>query len=94
MLRGEGLDQRPARAAGAPRAPRHLRQELEGALRRAQVAEGEAEIGVDDADQRQARKVVALGDELRADDDVDLALRDRGELLAQAAARRRSCRST
>ena len=45
----------------------------------------EAEIGVHHADQRQAGKIVALGDELRADDDVHLAARDRLEL-------RRGCR--
>jgi len=36
---------------------------------------GEADVGVDDADQRQQRKVVALGDELRADDEVVVAAR-------------------
>ena len=42
----------------------------------------QAEIGIDHADQRQAGKVVALGDELRADDDVHLAAGDRVELGA------------
>ena len=83
VLRREGLDQCPARAAGASRASGHLRQELERPLRRAHVAEGEAEVAVDDADQRQERKIVALGDELGADDDVDLAFLDRRQFLAQ-----------
>ena len=44
----------------------------------------EPEIGVDDADQVELREMVALGHELRADDDVEAALRDVVELLAQA----------
>ena len=43
----------------------------------------EAEIGVDHPDQRQAREMVALGDELGADEDVDLAALDRRDLGAQ-----------
>ena len=54
----------------------------------------EAEVAVDHTDQRQPWKVVALGDELGADDDVDLALGDGRELVAQPSARRRSCRWT
>ena len=42
--------------------------------RRAQVAAAQAEIGVDHADQGQLREVVALGGDLGADQDVDLAL--------------------
>ena len=61
-----------------------LMQELERALGRARIAVGEAEIGVDDADQIELREMVALGDELRADDDVEAALGDVVELLAQA----------
>ncbi len=40
----------------------------------------EADIGIDDADERQQRKIMALGDELRADDDIAGALRDGIEL--------------
>ena len=36
----------------------------------------EAEVAVDHADRREIRKVVAFGDDLRADDDVGLALLD------------------
>ena len=67
-------------AARAPGAAGDLGQELEGALGRAHVAEGEAEIGVDHADQGEIGEIVPLGDELGADDDVDLALGDRRKL--------------
>src|SRR3546814_10570845 len=40
---------------------------------RAQVAAFEAQIGVDHADQRQVGEMIAFGDELGADDDVDVA---------------------
>ena len=52
-------------------------QQLEGALGGARVAVAEAEIGVDNADQIELGKMVALGDELRADDDVEAALAPR-----------------
>ncbi len=45
---------------------------------------GESQIGVDHADQLEEGKVVALGNELGADDDIDLALGDRGQLQPQA----------
>ena len=61
----------------------HLMQQLEGALGGARIAVAEAEIGIDDADQIELREMMALGDELRADDDVEAALRDVVELLAQ-----------
>ena len=70
------LDDRFARALAAPGAPRHLGQELKRALRRPKVGEAETDIRGHDADQRDARKVVALGDHLRADEDVDLARRE------------------
>ena len=62
----------------------HLMQELEGALGGARIAVAQAEIGVDDADQIEHREVMALGDELRADDDVEFARGDVGEFLAHA----------
>ena len=78
-----GLQQAEALLAGAPGPAGHLAQQLEGALGGARIAIGEAEIGVDHADQRHVREIVALGDELRADDDVGLALGDRLELEPQ-----------
>src|SRR3546814_8685534 len=54
-------------------ASRYLHDLVEGALCRAQVAAFEAQIGVDHADQRQVGEMIAFGDELGADDDVDVA---------------------
>ncbi len=68
-------------AAGAPD---HLVQELEGALGGARIAVGKAEVGVDDADEVEFRKMVSLGHELRADDDVETSVRHVVELFAQA----------
>ena len=70
----------PLLAAGAAD---HLMQQLERALGGARIAVGKAEIGIDDADQIELGKMVALGDKLRADDDVEAALRHVVELLPQ-----------
>ena len=56
MLRQEGLQQHPARRLGAAGAAGDLVQQLEGALGRAQIAAGQAEIGIDHADQGQIGK--------------------------------------
>ena len=69
----ERLDDRLAGALAAPGAAGHLRQQLKRALAGAEVGQPEPDVGRDDADQRDARKVVALGDHLRADEDVELA---------------------
>ena len=84
MLRLPGLQQRMARLVAAPRASGRLTKKLERALGRARIGVGETDVGVDDADERQKRKVVPLGDELRADDEVVGAARRRIELAAQS----------
>jgi hypothetical protein len=78
-----GLHERPTRPVAAPRPAGHLLEQLKGALRGARIARSKADVRVEHADQRHPRKVVALGDELRADHDVDLTRRNRGELRAQ-----------
>ena len=70
----ERLDDRFARLLAAAGAAGDLRQQLKRPLRRAEVGQAEADVGRHDADQRDARKVVALGDHLRADEHVDLAV--------------------
>ena len=50
---------------------------------------GKAEIGIDHANQCQARKVMPLGHELRADDDIDLSVLDLAQGLAEIADARR-----
>ena len=93
MLGHIGLD-RPRPGCVAAGAAGHLIEKLEGALGGAQVAVREAEIGVDHADQRQLREVVALGDELGADDDIDLAVLDRARSGLAAIAAAGDSRST
>ena len=77
----------PGRSA-APGAARDLGQELERALGGAEVGKAEPDVGVDHADQRHAREVVALGDHLRAHQDVGLARLEGGEHAAATAPRR------
>ena len=84
MLGLVGLQIAAADTGIAPGAPDHLMQQLEGALGGARIAVGETEIGVDDADQVELREVMAFGDQLRADDDVEAALRHVVQFLAQA----------
>ena len=67
------LQQAAADAFAATGAAEHLMQQLEGALGGARVAVVEAEISIDHTDQVEHREVMALGDELRADDDVEAA---------------------
>ena len=75
------LDEDAARLVAAAGAAGDLADLLEGALGRAQVAAGQAQVRVDHADQGEVGEMIALGDELGADDDVDLArLHPRDEL--------------
>src|SRR4029078_5483707 len=83
MLGHIGLDQAVAFDRLAPGAPSHLAQQLEGALRSARVRLRETEVGIDHADQSKPREVMALSDELGADDDIDLARLDLTQGLTQ-----------
>ena len=80
------------RLLAAPGAPGDLHDLLEGALGRAQIAAVEPEIGIDHADQRQVGEVIALGHQLRADDDVDLARLHPADELRGLGRATRSCR--
>jgi hypothetical protein len=70
VIRIDGLHQDDARRLAASGASGGLRQQLKGALGRAKIRQPQADIGVHDADQRHVRNVVALGDHLRADQNV------------------------
>ena len=83
MVRLPGLQKRVARLVVAPRAAGRLAQKLERALGRARIGVGETDVGVDNADKGQKRKVMPFGDELRADDEVVGAARRCIELAAQ-----------
>src|SRR5438128_10873211 len=78
------LQEAHAAALLAPGAADYLVQQLEGALGSARSAIGGTEVGIDDADQIELREMMALGDKLRPDHDVDEALLDLGKLLAHA----------
>ena len=80
---GGGGYPRAAGRVAAPRAPDDLIEQLERALRRARVPRGEADVRVDHADQRETRELVPLGDELGADDHVDVAAFDRLDLASE-----------
>ena len=66
----EALHDDHALEVAAARAAGDLGEELEGAFGGAEVRQLQREIGVDDAHQRHAREVEALGDHLRAEEHV------------------------
>ena len=70
MLRGVGLQERPARPVAPSRPAAGLGQELVGALGGPQIPTAQAEVGVHHPHQGQARKIVALGRGLGGDQDV------------------------
>ena len=75
---GEGLEEDLAWGFGAAGAAGDLVVELDGSFGGAEVAAGEAEVGVDHADEGEVGEVPAFGDDLGADDEVDLAGLDAG----------------
>ncbi len=62
---------------------RHLIEQLECPLCRARIAIGEAKIGIDNADQRHAGKIVPLGHQLRANDNIGVTLGNRLQFQPQ-----------
>ena len=82
-----GLDEDMARLFAAPGAPGDLHDLLEGAFGRAQVAALQPQVRIDHADQGQVREMIALGDELGADDDVDVPSLDRLHEIGGAGGR-------
>ncbi len=82
-FRRVGLDDGAAGLVGAACPARDLQQELEGALACTQVSAAQAGVGVDHAYQRQRGEVVTLGNDLRADEDIDLAALHAGDQFAQ-----------
>jgi fructose-1,6-bisphosphatase II len=73
VIRVPRLHNHPPRRVAAAGAPRHLDEELEGALARPEVGDAQRGVRVDDADDGHSGQVVALRDHLRPDEDVDLA---------------------
>src|SRR5215204_1145785 len=73
MLGLMGLQIAMAAASLAASAAYDLMQQLKRPFGRARIAIGEAEIAIYDANQVKLGEVMPLGDELRADDDVEAA---------------------
>jgi hypothetical protein len=57
----------------------NLREQLKCALARPEIGKAKSDISRHDANKRHGRKVVALGNHLRTDEDVDRAGRNRGK---------------
>ena len=89
MIGLPGLHEGAARRVAAPGAARHLLSSwnVRSAARGSPFAS--ADIRVDHADQRQKREMMALGDELRADDDIEGAAPPPPRIRAAAAPCRR-----
>ena len=73
VFRAIGLDQGAAGPFGAPGAACDLAEELIGPLPGAKVSAFHAAVGIDHANQGEVREIVALGDDLRADQHIDFA---------------------
>ena len=73
MKRRECLHEHFALDVAAPGAAGDLREQLKGAFARAKIRLMQRKIGVNDADERDVRKMQALGNHLGADEDVGLA---------------------
>ena len=73
MKRRERLHEHLALDVAAPGAAGDLREQLEGALARAEIRLMQRKIGVNDADERDVREMQPFGNHLRADEDVGLA---------------------
>ena len=73
VVRVVGLHQDVAGQLAASGASGDLGEQLEDALGGAEVRQAESIVRADDPDKRDAVDVVALGDHLRADEQVDLA---------------------
>ena len=68
-----GLDKHPSRLFGAARAPSHLIEKLKAALGASRIATRATQIGIDDTDQSELRKMMALSNNLGSDHHIDLA---------------------
>ena len=77
-----GLDKNFARRFAASGPAGDLSEKLEGPFARAEIGQVQREIGVDDPDKSDVRKVQTFRDHLRADEDVDLARAESVERVA------------
>jgi hypothetical protein len=82
-VRSVGLNQHFTDAFPASGTPGYLSEKLEGAFRGAKIRYVQTEIGVEDSDERDVRKIQTFGDHLRADEDIETAGPERIEGIAQ-----------
>src|SRR6476469_162982 len=75
------LNEHAAWLVATPGPPGHLLDLLEAPLGRAEIAASKTQVRIDDPDQRQVRKVIALRDQLRTDHNVDFARLHRADKL-------------
>ena len=73
MFGAERLHQHPPALVAPARPPGHLRHEVKGPFRRAEVGQVQGRVGLDHAHQRHVGKIEPLGDHLRAQQDACLA---------------------
>lgn len=71
-VRRESLHHHFAAELAAPGSPGDLGQQLEGSLSGPKIGNVETDVGVENSDQGDFRKVKAFGDHLGADEQVDL----------------------
>ena len=82
-VRGEGLDDDFALELTTASPAGDLGQQLEGALTGAEIGNMQAEVGIQYADQSDVGEMQALGNHLGANDDIDLALAELSQGVAQ-----------
>ena len=85
MIGAERLHEHAPAVLAAPGAAGHLRHQLKRALGGAEVGQVQGRVGIDHAHQRDTRKIEPLGDHLRAQQDIDLAVAKRRQGLLVAA---------
>src|SRR4051812_43301283 len=88
MMRMIRLNQDATRQVAATGAAGHLRNQLEGPLSGAKIRQRQARVNRNDSDQSDIGKIMALGQHLRADEQINLTLpKIEQRLLKFAAAR-------
>src|SRR5262249_5325445 len=79
------LDQDATPERPAPRSPCHLGEELEGPLRRSEIGDVQADVGVDHPHEGDIGKIQTLSDHLCAEQDVDETFAENAQDTSVAA---------
>src|SRR5260370_31389784 len=81
----KSLNKYPAGQFAAAGAASDLGHQLEGAFGGAEVRHGQRTVGADDSYERDAMKIVAFGEHLRADKNIQRAVSESAERLLELA---------